>query len=143
MRKLNLLALALLLLLILSGCGAQSAASSAGVTRDGQYTSPEEVAAYIHAYGTLPANFITKKEAIALGWNSSEGNLDEVAPGKSIGGDIFANREGKLPKADGRTYRECDVNYHGGKRGAQRIIYSSDGLVYYTSDHYRTFKEMD
>ena len=110
------------------------------VAEDGTYTSKEEVAQYLHLYGHLPDNFITKKEAKALGWVSSEGNLGEVAPGKSIGGDYFGNYEGNLPEKEGRDYHECDIDSDGGYRGAKRIVYSNDGLIYYTEDHYNTFE---
>lgn len=113
---------------------------SGAVTIDGTYTSKNDVAAYIHEYSCLPSNFITKKEAQKLGWDSSKGNLWDVAPGKSIGGDKFGNYEGHLPDEKGRVYYECDVNYTGGYRGAERIIYSNDGLIYYTNDHYETFE---
>ncbi len=103
------------------------------------YTDPYDVADYLHAYGELPPNFITKNEAKELGWDSAKGNLWDVAPGMSIGGDRFGNREGLLPKADGRTWYECDVNYEGGYRGADRVLYSSDGLIYCTFDHYESF----
>lgn len=107
---------------------------------NGSYTSKEDVAAYLHTYGKLPKNFITKKEAKKLGWVSQEGNLDEVAPGMSIGGDYFGNYEGSLPEKDDRDYYECDINFDGGHRGAERIVYSNDGLIYYTGDHYETFE---
>lgn len=103
------------------------------------YTDPYDVADYLHAYGELPPNFITKNEAKELGWDNAKGNLWDVAPGMSIGGDRFGNREGLLPKADGRTWYECDVNYEGGYRGADRVLYSSDGLIYCTFDHYESF----
>lgn len=106
----------------------------------GSYTSKEDVAAYIHQFGHLPDNFITKKEAKNAGWVSSKGNLSEAAPGKSIGGDRFGNYEGILPEKEGRQYYECDIDSDGGYRGAKRIIYSDDGLVYYTEDHYETFE---
>lgn len=110
------------------------------VTIDGTYTSKEEVAAYIHEFRCLPSNFITKSEAQALGWDSGKGNLWAVAEGKSIGGDRFGNYEGYLPKAKGRVYYECDIGYDGGKRGPERIVFSNDGLIYYTEDHYNTFE---
>lgn len=110
------------------------------IQEDGTYTSKEEVAEYIYLYGHLPDNFITKKEAKALGWVSSEGNLAEVAPGKSIGGDYFGNFEGNLPKKKGREYHECDIDSDGGYRGAKRLVFSNDGLIYYTEDHYNTFE---
>ena len=73
---------------------------------------------------------------------SSEGNLDEVCPGKSIGGSTFYNDDGLLPEADGRTWKECDINYTGGFRGSERIVFSNDGLIYYTNDHYQTFEQL-
>ena len=109
------------------------------VIKDGSYTSPEDVALYIYTYGTLPENFITKREAEALGWVSKEGNLHEVAPGMSIGGDRFGNYEQSLP--DG-NYKECDVNYEGGYRGDERLVYSDEGAIYYTDDHYETFTQL-
>jgi len=113
---------------------------SPSVSEEGTYTSKEDVAAYLHEYGHLPSNYLTKKEAKALGWVSSEGNLDEVAPGMSIGGDYFGNYEGTLPEADGRDYHECDIDFDGTYRNAKRIVYSDDGLIYYTEDHYETFE---
>lgn len=112
------------------------------VEEDGSYTSKDEVALYIHTYGHLPDNFISKTKARKLGWVSSEGNLDEVAPGMSIGGSVYQNYDGALPEKKGRTYTECDINYTGGYRGSERIIFSNDGLVYYTDDHYETFEQL-
>ena len=118
----------------------QNEESHFGVTEDGTYTSKEEVAEYLYVFGHLPDNFITKAEAKKLGWVSSEGNLGDVAPGMSIGGDYFGNYEEILPEKDGRDYYECDIDSDGGYRGAKRIIYSNDGLIYYTEDHYETFE---
>lgn len=112
------------------------------VSEDGTYSSPDQVALYIHLYGHLPSNYITKKEAEAAGWNSSKGNLWDVAYGMSIGGNRFGNYEGALPDKDGRKWYECDVNYQGGYRGSERLLYSSDGLIYYTGDHYETFEQL-
>lgn len=112
------------------------------IEEDGSYTSKEEVALYIHTYGKLPENFITKKEAEDLGWVSKEGNLWEVAPGMSIGGSRFGNYEGQLPDEKGRKWFECDINFDGTYRGAERIVYSNDGLIYYTGDHYETFEQL-
>lgn len=104
----------------------------------GSYTSKEDVALYILTYGRLPENFITKNEARALGWDG--GSLEPYAPGKSIGGDYFGNYEGLLQEADGRTYTECDIDTRGASsRGAKRIVFSNDGLIYYTDDHYESF----
>lgn len=105
---------------------------------DGTYSSRDDVALYIHTYGHLPGNFITKKEARELGW--SGGSVEDYAPGKSIGGDHFGNYEGLLPEKSGRSYTECDIDTLGSSgRGAKRIIFSNDGLIYYTDDHYASF----
>ena len=105
---------------------------------DGYYTTKEDVALYIYTYGHLPDNFITKKEAESLGW--SGGGLDDYAYGCCIGGNRFGNYEGLLPEANGRTYTECDIDtMHASKRGAKRIVFSNDGLIYYTDDHSESF----
>ena len=106
---------------------------------DGAYTTKEDVALYLHLYGHLPDNFITKKEAQKLGWPG--GSLEPYAPGKCIGGSRFGNYEGLLPEAEGRTYTECDIDTLGAEsRGAKRIVFSNDGLIYYTEDHYASFE---
>lgn len=139
------------MLLLLAGCKAPDAEQKVpapdnptkiSVVETGSYISTEEVALYIQTYQKLPANFITKAEAEKLGWISSKGNLDEVAPGKSIGGNRFGNYEGLLPSAKGRVWTECDINYKGGLRGAERLVFSNDGLIYYTKDHYETFEQV-
>ncbi|MBR1669378.1 MAG: ribonuclease [Butyrivibrio sp.] len=105
----------------------------------GVYTSKEDVALYIHTYGELPMNFMTKKEAKKLGW--SGGSLEDYAPGMCIGGDYFGNYEELLPTDT--EYRECDIDTLGKKkRGGKRIIYSDDGYIYYTGDHYESFELM-
>ena len=120
----------------------ESSIEQLSVEKDGRYTTPEDVAEYIHTFGTLPSNFITKSEAHALGWDSSYNYVGDVAPGMSIGGDRFGNYEGLLPKAKGRQYYEADCYYEGKKRNGHRIVYSNDGLIFYTSDHYESFTEM-
>lgn len=121
---------------------ASDSLSGLSVSEDGTYTDKEEVALYIHTYGHLPDNFISKTKARKAGWDSKEGNLDEVLPGMSIGGSEFKNYDGQLPDAAGRTWTECDINYTGGYRGAERIVFSNDGLIYYTGDHYKTFEQL-
>ena len=111
------------------------------IDENGSYYSKKEVALYIHTYGHLPGNFITKKEAEALGWTG--GSIERYAKGKAIGGDSFGNYEGKLPKKNGRKYYECDIDTKGAKsRGAKRIIFSNDGLIFYTDDHYESFEQL-
>ncbi len=112
------------------------------VEKDGWYTTKDEVALYIHTYGRLPGNFISKTKARDRGWVASEGNLDDVCPGMSIGGSRYYNDEGQLPDKRGRQWTECDINYHGGHRGAERIVFSNDGLIFYTDDHYQTFEQL-
>lgn len=114
-------------------------AQAPALDENGAYTSKEDVALYIHLYGRLPSNFITKKEAEALGWPG--GSLEPYAPGMCIGGSRFGNYEGLLPEKKGRTYTECDIDTLGAdRRGAKRIVFSNDGLIYYTEDHYNTFE---
>ena len=111
------------------------------IDENGTYDSAKDVALYIHTYNKLPSNYINKKEAKALGWNG--GSLEEYAPGKCIGGDYYGNYEGQLPEKKGRRYTECDIDTLGkSSRGAKRIVFSNDGLIYYTKDHYKTFTLM-
>ena len=115
--------------------------AEAAIDEDGSYTSKDDVALYIYTYGKLPENFITKKDAQALGWQG--GSLEGYAPGMSIGGDRFGNYEGILPEASGRRYTECDIDTPGRKsRGAKRIVFSNDGLIFYTDDHYESFEQL-
>ena len=108
------------------------------IDEGGWYYSAEDVSLYLYTYGHLPENFITKSEARDLGWDG--GSVEDYAEGCAIGGDKFGNREGLLPKASGRQYYECDIDTNGkDSRGAKRIVYSNDGLIYYTDDHYETF----
>lgn len=103
---------------------------------DGSYTTAGDVSLYLVTYGELPQNFITKKEAKALGWPG--GSLEPYAPGMCIGGDYFGNYEGILP--EDRDYHECDIDTLGAdSRGAKRLVFSDDGLIYYTEDHYESF----
>ncbi len=118
---------------------AETQGGQATLPQDGSYTSKEEVALYLHLYGRLPDNFITKQEAEKLGWQG--GSLEPFAPGRCIGGNRFGNYEGLLPKKQGRSYTECDIDTLGAKsRGAKRIVFSNDGLIYYTDDHYKSFE---
>ncbi|MBR2559443.1 MAG: ribonuclease [Firmicutes bacterium] len=109
------------------------------VTEDGHYDGKYEVAAYLILFGHLPENYLTKDEAEALGWEG--GSVEKVAPGYCIGGDRYGNYEKALPTKKGRTYYECDIDTLDYKnRGSRRLIYSNDGLIYYSKDHYKTFE---
>ena len=117
---------------------AQEEGPAPAIDEDGWYYSSEDVAFYLYTYGKLPGNYITKDEARKLGWEG--GSVEKYAPGCAIGGDTFGNREGLLPKASGRVYYECDIDTDGANsRGAKRIVFSNDGLIYYTDDHYESF----
>jgi len=112
--------------------------------RAGTATELEEMGAdwYLLYYGRLPDYYISKKTARELGWVSRFGNLSTVAPGKSIFGGEFYNNKGKLPCKPGRKWFEADINYRGGFRGTERILFSNDGLIFVTYDHYETFIEV-
>ncbi|MDO5725641.1 MAG: ribonuclease domain-containing protein [Tissierellia bacterium] len=112
----------------------------ASLDEDGIYYKKSDVFEYLKTYNKLPKNYITKAEAKKLGWIPEEGNLQEVFENGVIGGDFFGNREGLLPK--GKKYFECDVNYTGGRRGSERLVYTLDGDIYYTADHYKSFEEL-
>ena len=137
MKKLMALLLALITALSLTACSfvalpmdpeQPTDQKQEQLAEDGTYTTKEDVALYIHLYGHLPDNFITKKEAQQLGWTG--GSLEPYAPGCCIGGSRFGNYEGLLPEADGRTWTECDINTLGAKsRGPERIVFSNDGLT--------------
>jgi guanyl-specific ribonuclease Sa len=152
-----------LLVFLLAGCGhagdpgaksSNSPGSGSSQTEQKQQTSKgkeaaqapltgfKEVSDYIRKNRKLPDNFMTKQEAEKLGWVPAKGNLNKVAPGKSIGGDRFGNREKQLPDAKNRIWYEADINYKEGPRGADRILFSSDGLIYMTTDHYKTFTDI-
>lgn len=101
----------------------------------------DTVFAYLKEHGSLPDYYITKSEARKLGWEG--GGLEKYAPGKMIGGDRFGNFEGLLPKKSGRTWTEADIAAMGeSSRGAERIVFSSDGLIYFTDDHYKSFEKL-
>ncbi len=147
---LTLIALLLTAVLFLGSCSAaptpapaQAPTAMPETTEEaGPIIEPQRIADYLFVYGELPENFITKEEARSLGWNSRYNYVSDVAPGMSIGGDYFGNYEGKLPRVKGRKYYECDCWYTEGPRNEYRIIYSDDGHVWYTDDHYSTFTEM-
>ncbi|MDO5117331.1 MAG: ribonuclease domain-containing protein [Eggerthellaceae bacterium] len=145
---------------ILSGCTEEKAPEKGGpgqelikltpsgtaknikVVESGTYTSKDEVALYIHQFGHVPSNYITKTQARKRGWDQEKGNLWDVLPGMSIGGGGFSNDDGMMPDAPGREWFEVDIDYEGGYRNAKRIVYSNDGLIYYTDDHYETFERL-
>ena len=154
MKKLmTLLSVVMMAILFLVGCGTNTkqetptpkqqpaVTATVQVQESGTYTDKDRVAAYVHQFKKLPSNYITKKDAEKLGWKD-QGTLDKVAPGKSIGGDRFGNFEKLVPDKAGRSWKEADIDYVKGNRNGKRIIYSNDGLIYYTEDHYKSFKQL-
>lgn len=147
MKRISALLLALAMVFSLAACGQQELGtglvsgqeSGQSVAEDGSYNSKEDVALYLHLYGHLPGNYVTKQEAQAQGW--SGGSVEPyTGEGTAIGGSSFGNYEELLPAASGRSYRECDIDTVGeSSRGAKRLVYSNDGLIYYTQDHYESF----
>ena len=149
----KLLALLLLLGLLLMGAACAEMAEMEILVEDGViltedylveygefYYSMEEVALYLHVFCELPENFITKDEAYDMGWTKADGQLWELMDGACIGGDRFGNREGLLPEEEDRQWYECDIDYDGIERNAERIVFSNDGLIFYTEDHYESFE---
>lgn len=108
-------------------------------TRIDVLTQEAVVISYVKKQGRLPDYYITKKDAREKGWSAGDGNLCDILPGKAIGGDVFTNREGSLPQKTGRIWYEADLNYNCGRRNAHRLLFSNDGLLYVTHDHYKTF----
>ena len=120
---------------------ADTGTSDSAVTEGEYYYDLEHVVLDLDRYGVLPDNYITKDEARALGWEG--GSVENYLDGAAIGGDRFGNREGLLPEASGRSYTECDIDTDGqSSRGAKRLVFSNDGLYFYTEDHYETFDEL-
>ena len=90
----------------------------------------------------LPDYYLTKDQAAERGWISTKGNLADIAPNMLIGGDVFTNAEHSLPSAPKRIWHEADFDYVSGMRNGKRILYSNDGLIYVTYDHYNTYTQM-
>lgn len=96
----------------------------------------------IKYYGRLPGYYIDKATAKKMGWSGLKGNLSKIAPGCMIGGEVFKNLSGKLPYKHGRIWYEADLNYLNGYRNSDRVLYSNDGLIFVTYDHYESFIEV-
>jgi guanyl-specific ribonuclease Sa len=91
----------------------------------------------IRANNNLPPRYVTKDQAKAHGWRG--GGLCAAWPGHAIGGDRFHNFGAKLPAEPGRTYREADLDSDCRGRGPKRLVFSNDGRIYVTVDHYNSF----
>ena len=147
-KLIGLILIMLIAVVAVSGCIGEDSSSDnntlsaddLNIKEDGTYDSKEEVAAYINEYHKLPSNYITKREAKALGWHG--GSVEKYAPGKCIGGDTFTNRQSIL--SVNHEYKECDIDTLGANsRGPKRIVYSTDDYeIYYTGDHYASFEHL-
>ena len=151
MKRNKLVAVVVLLLAAIMLLSACAASASTGKKDDrpeptatrGPMDGAQELVDYIDEHGELPENFIRKKEAENLGWKTTYRYVSDLGPGITIGGDYFGNNEGMLPKAKGRKWTECDVNTLGARtRGPERIVFSNDGLIYYSPDHYESFEQL-
>ena len=135
--------IALLLTLLLVCSTALAAKPKATVNPSLPLQAAQELVDYLANHdGELPERYITKKDAQNLGWDSSRNYVSDVAPGCALGGTYFGNYEGLLPTAKGRRYYECDCYYTRGKRNAYRLVYSNDGLYFYSADHYATYTQL-
>jgi len=116
------------------------------ISETGKYTAKDSVAAYIYLFHKLPSNYVNKATGQTLYENKTGNEFSKwnfnpwTSLGVMIGGDIYNNNEGLLPS--GNSYRECDVDYHDSSRGTKRLIYTLNGLVYYTANHYESFAKV-
>lgn len=126
---------------LLTGCVDSSISNPSNestISENSSYYKKDDVIDYLKEYEKLPPNYLTKKEAKKLGWIPKKGNLWDVTNKGVIGGDYFGNFEKNLPDAN---YKECDVNYEGGKRGPERLVFDENFNIYYTNDHYNSFSK--
>ena len=146
MRPIVLLRGILLVLLVIGGpCFAQLSGDAPGLAAFAEQTGLRDVGRFVETVqtlrgsGHLPSRYVTKDEARAHGWHG--GGLCSVWPGHVIGGDVFGNFGRQLPDGS-RVYHEADLDTGCGQRGAKRLIYSNDGAIYVTVDHYSTFTQV-
>ncbi len=96
---------------------------------------------YLIRYGKLPDYYIDINNLRELGWKDGK-SPSKYAPGKMLTRGRYFNDNKHLPDAPGRLWFECDINYYEGRRNQHRILYSNDGLMFVTYDHYETFYEI-
>ena len=147
MRPIVLLRGVALVLLLWGGpCFAQLSGDAQTLAAFAEQVGLRDVPAFVETVrtlrdtGHLPPRYVTKDEARARGWRG--GGLCTVWPGHVIGGDVFNNFGRQLPGGAGRVYHEADLDTGCGQRGAKRLIYSNDGPIFVTVDHYNTFTQV-
>ena len=96
---------------------------------------------WLKHFGELPDYYISPEQLEALGWKTGD-RPSKYIQGKMLGGSIYQNRDKRLPNKIGRIWREADINYTHGRRNFHRILWSNDGLIFVTYDHYHTFYEI-
>ena len=106
-------------------------------TKDGQYGADY----WIKYVASLPKYYITEDELIALGWRRGKSSA-KFAPGKMATMGIYRNDDNHLPQIPGRIWYEADIHYYSGRRNGHRLLWSNDGLLFVTYDHYETFPEI-
>ncbi|MBY4890744.1 hemagglutinin repeat-containing protein [Pantoea sp. DY-15] len=126
----------------LAANAAHNAAKYAGLKLDLKTTeSANEVVDSLRNTGKLPDIYVNKAQAIQNGWKAGKA-LNNTSPGKQIGGDIFDNSNDLLPSSSGRIWREADIGLDNtmsrSNQAGTRLLYSDDGLLYITTDHYKT-----
>jgi hypothetical protein len=139
MRRITLVGL---LVLLVGPAAAQQAVDRPSLAAFAEQVGLRDIAGFVETVDSLrtahrlPARYATKDDATTHGWHG--GGLCTLWPGYVIGGDIFHDAGAPLPKASGRSYREADLDSDCRGRGPKRLIFSSDGLLYITVDHYRS-----
>lgn len=106
-------------------------------TKDGQYGADY----WMKYIASLPDYYITRDELLSLGWKKGKSPA-KFAPGKMLTKGIYKNQDHHLPQIPGRIWYEADINYYSGRRNRHRLLWSNDGLLFVTYDHYETFLEI-
>ena len=96
---------------------------------------------WIANIGELPKYYASYEYALSKGWRPRKWPSNFI-PNQMITRGQYFNDDGHLPSAPGRVWFEADINYKLGKRNSQRVLWSNDGLIFVTYDHYETFYEI-
>ena len=109
----------------------------------GEVTKNGEAGAdfWLTYFNKLPDYYVTEEEAYNIGWIRGKSPAKFI-PGKMLTMGIYNNSNGHLPQAAGRIWYEADINYYEGRRNGHRVLWSNDGLIFVTYDHYATFYEI-
>ncbi|MFE2513529.1 ribonuclease domain-containing protein [Streptomyces naganishii] len=123
-------ALGVCLLVLLAGCSSPPSSSAPSTP------APSGVPSWAAHMATVPAARLPAeaRETLAL--------IDRGGPYPyARDGVVFGNLEGRLPRHQRGYYHEYTVRTPGSRdRGARRLITGQGGEIYYTDDHYKSFK---